>query len=99
MTLLVAWLLFPAVLTVLAIGCGLLVDLAAGGRLPLAVIPAVGFAAIVVVAGFLTLADATAELSVPAVVAIAIAGLAVGALRLRPLPSGWALSTVSIRSI
>ena len=54
-------------------------------------IPAVGFAAIVVVAGFLTLADATAELSVPAVVAIAIAGLAVGARRLRPLPSGWAL--------
>ena len=90
MTLLVAWLVFPAALTVLAVGCGLLVDLAAGRRLPLALIPAVGFAAIVVV-GFFTLEDATAELSVPVVVAIAIAGLAVGVPRLRRLPSGWAL--------
>ena len=63
MDLLVAWVAFPALLLALAAGCGLLVDAArrrGACRSPL--LPAVGFAAIVVVGQFLTLADATAEL-------------------------------------
>ncbi|MGH2952081.1 MAG: hypothetical protein ACRDKX_08560, partial [Solirubrobacterales bacterium] len=62
---LIAWLVFPLVLTVLALGAGLLVEAAAGKRLPGSLLPALGLATIVVTAQFLALADATAELITP----------------------------------
>ena len=60
-------------------------------RFPGALVPAVGFAAIVVVAQVPTLWDATAELTVPIVVALAIAGLALSWRRWRR-PGPWAVA-------
>jgi hypothetical protein len=77
MTLLACWLLFPLVLAVLSVGCGLLLDRVAGARLPGTLLAPAGLAVIIVVAAFATMADATAELAGPAVVALAVAGLAV----------------------
>jgi hypothetical protein len=75
-TLLACWLAFPALLIALSFGCGLLVERIAGIELPGGLLPGVGLAAIIVVAGFTTIADATAELTAPLVVALAVAGLA-----------------------
>ena len=74
MTLLVYWLLFPLALTVLGLGCGLLLEAASAVRLPTALLPAAGLAVIVVAVSFTTMANATAELSIPLVVALAVAG-------------------------
>jgi hypothetical protein len=74
MTMLVAWVAFPAVLTLLATGCGLLLRAVSGRGIPALLVPAAGLALIMVVTGFLTMADATAELSVPISLAIAVAG-------------------------
>ncbi len=76
MELVVAWILAPLVLAALCTGCGLLVDRLAGASLPGALVPATGFAAIVVVAQVPTLWDATAELATPVAVAMAVAGIA-----------------------
>ncbi len=90
MDLLVAWLLFPLVLAALCGGCGLLVDRVAGGRLPVPLVFAGGFCVVVVAGQFLTLADGTAELTAPAVVVLALAGLLVG--RGRRQLEGWGLA-------
>ena len=74
MSLLAAWVLFPAVLLALCGGVGLLVDLLSGRRLPGALVPPVGLAAIAVVAQFTTVSDATAKLTVPLVVLLAALG-------------------------
>ena len=90
--LLVAWVAFPALLTALATGCGLLVDAARrAARCRAPCCPRSGFAAIVVVGQFLTLADATAELATPAVaVALARPGSSSLAHPPRRRPSRWA---------
>jgi hypothetical protein len=75
MDLAVAWLAFPAVLLGACWGCGLLVSSLSGRALPRALVPACGLAVIVCVGQFLTLGDATAELTAPAVVALALAGV------------------------
>jgi hypothetical protein len=80
-SLLVTWLLFPAVLGVLALGCGLLLERAAGVRIAGPLVAPLGVAVMVVIAGFLTLSEATAPLAVPTVVAVAAAGLGCGAIR------------------
>ena len=69
MDLTVAWVVFPLVLAVLCIGAGLMVERLTGLALPGALVPAVGLAAIVVEAQFLTLWDLTAEVATPATVA------------------------------
>jgi hypothetical protein len=74
----VAWLVFPLLAFALCGGCGLLVDRFTGRATPRALVPIVGFALIVVVGQFLTLGDATAGLTTPAVVILALAGYAVG---------------------
>jgi hypothetical protein len=74
----------------LSCGCGLLAERLVPGRIPTPLLPVVGFAAIIVVGQFLTLADATAELTAPVVVALALAGLALAVRgRRRPLEP-WA---------
>src|SRR4051812_46029449 len=75
MTLLVCWLLFPLALTVIALGCGLLLEAASGLRLPTQLLPCAGLAVVVVAASFTTMVDATAELSVPVVAGLAVAGI------------------------
>lgn len=76
MTLALSWIVFPAILALLTVGCGLLVEAAAGLRIPGALLAPLGLATIVVVAQLATATDATAELATPLVVSLAIAGLA-----------------------
>ncbi len=74
MSLFAAWVLFPLVLAALCAGLGLLVDLICGRRLPGVLVLPVGLAAIVVVGGFTTIADATAQLTAPLLLALAVLG-------------------------
>ncbi len=87
-TLLVPWLVFPLLLLVLSLGCGLLVQVVAGGHLPGTLIVPVGLAGLVVVSLFATMTGTTASLAAPAVVASAVVGLllAIGGPRPR---IGW----------
>lgn len=78
MDLIVSWVAFPVLLLGLCLGCGLLVAALARVAIPGALLPACGLAAIVIAGGGLTLADATAELTVPAVVGMALAGAWLG---------------------
>ena len=59
----------------LSLGCGRLLELAAGERLPGPLLLPAGFTIVIVAAQFATLTDATAELAAPLVVALAAAGL------------------------
>jgi hypothetical protein len=85
-----AWVAFPLVLFAIAVGCGLLVR-AAFNDLPGAITPVAGLAVIVVVGQVTTLVDATAELTTPLVVVLAVAGygLSMGSLE---RPSVWAVA-------
>jgi hypothetical protein len=69
-----AWAVFPLVLLALCVGLGLLVDVLSGRRLPGALVPPAGLAGMVVVGQFTTWSDATAELTVPVLVTLAILG-------------------------
>jgi hypothetical protein len=75
-TLFVCWIVFPAVMAALSLGCGLLVERIARTRLPFELLLPTGFAAIVGVALFVTLTPATAPLALPAVLALGVVGLA-----------------------
>lgn len=89
-TLLVPWLVFPLVLLALSLGCGLVVERAAGGRLPgLLIVPA-GLAGVVVVSLFATTNGVTAELTMPAVAAVAALGFVLAAGRARGAFNRWA---------
>jgi hypothetical protein len=76
MSLFVSWIVFPLLLTVLALGCGLLLEEVAGIRLPGVLVVPAGLAVIFVITHFATATDATAELAAPAVLAACIAGMA-----------------------
>ena len=69
-----AWVVYPLVLLALCAGLGLLVDVLCGRRLPGALVAPVGLAAIVVAGQFTTLSDGTADLTLPLLLALAIAG-------------------------
>jgi hypothetical protein len=89
--LLISWLIFPLVLAALALGLGLLLERLAGIRLPGALVLPVGFASLVVIAGFATLTGATAELATPLAVVLAVLGLALTTRRRNPTLDPWAL--------
>src|SRR5258707_4097727 len=92
MSMVVAWLLFPAVLLAVCGGCGLLVERLGGLRLPGALVPSVGVATVIVLATALTYRAATAGLATPVVVAAALAGYAAGWRRLATsAPDRWAI--------
>lgn len=74
MNLFLPWLLFPLLLVLLTIGCGLLVETIAGRRLPAPLVPPVGLAALIVAASFATAWAATARLAAPLVIALTVAG-------------------------
>jgi hypothetical protein len=78
-----AWVLLPALLTALSLGCGLLVERLSTVRLPGVLLVPLGLAAIVVLARAAMTLDLTAELGTPLVVAAAIAGYVLGRDRLR----------------
>lgn len=91
MTLVVAWLVFPLVLSLLSLGCGLLAELVAGVRLPTALLLPTGFALVVVAAQLATMTAHTASFAAPAVVALAVVGLGLSRSLLRRRPDPWAL--------
>jgi hypothetical protein len=92
MTQLACWVLFPAVLVVLSLGCGLLVERAAGLELSAALLLPLGLATIMNVGELTTKLNATAPFTTPAVVVVALAGFVVGRPRkLRSRLSAWPL--------
>src|SRR4051794_1078386 len=85
MLLVQAWLLFPALLALLSLGLGLLVERVGRARLPGALLIPVGLVAIVVIARAAMTLDATAELATPLIVVGAAAGFVVGRTRMWPV--------------
>ncbi len=75
MTLLIYWIVFPAVVCALCVGCGALLERVIGFRLPGTLLVPAGLATLIVIATTFTVAEVTAELTTPAVVVAAIAGL------------------------
>ncbi len=90
MSLLVPWIVFPLVLAVLSLGCGLLLEAVAGRSLPSTLRLPAGFSLIVVAALFTTSNSATAQLTTPLVVALAIAGLGLSLPWRSVRLDGWA---------
>jgi hypothetical protein len=77
------------VLAGLSLGCGSLLELAAGARLPRPLVIPTGLTVVILAAQFATLADATAELAGPLVIALALAGLLLSP-PWRGRPNPWA---------
>ena len=93
MTLLVAWLVFPIVLGLLSLGCGLLLEQVAGLALPAALLLPLGFVVVSLATQFAHLSDATAELAAPLVVVLALVGFGLSLPgRLRRV-DGWLVAT------
>ena len=65
-------------LVALCVGLGLLLEAIAGRRMPTALLPAAGFAALVAVGGLTTCFPELAELTTAVTVALAVAGYAAG---------------------
>jgi hypothetical protein len=74
MTLFVAWVVYPLLISGLSLGCGLLLEWAAGRRLPGPLVLPAGFGMLVVVASFTTMRPSTAQFTSPLVVGLALAG-------------------------
>jgi hypothetical protein len=73
--LLVAWLAFPLLLAGLSLGCGRLLEVASGTRLPTALVLPAGLTVVILAAQLATLTGATAGLAGPFVALLAAAGL------------------------
>ena len=100
MSMIVPWLVFPAVLGVLSLGCGLLIESVAGLRITGALLLPVGFAGISVVTLILTTTDSTARLATPAVVALAVTGLGLSYPWNGRRPDRWAAAAaVSVYAV
>jgi len=85
MTEFVCWVIFPLVLALLSLGCGLLLERAAGLRLARVLLLPAGLALIVVVAELTTKSSTTAKFTTPLVVALAVGGVVL-ARPWRPAP-------------
>jgi hypothetical protein len=97
MLLLQAWLVFPALLALLSLGLGLLVERLGSTRLPGTLLIPTGLAAIIVIARAAMTWDLTAELGTPLVVIGALAGLVLGRERVWPLRlDRWAAGAAAI---
>ena len=96
MSLLVAWVVFPLLMSALSLGLCLLVEATVGVRFSGALVLPVGFATMVVVTGLTTMFSTTAQFTVAAVVALAAAGILLGFRRMR-LPELWpAVSALAV---
>ena len=78
----------------LSFGCGRLVELAAGERLPGALVLPVGFALVILAGELATLTGSTAELAAPLAAGLAVAGLLLGPIR-RSRPDLWAVGSTA----
>jgi len=88
---LTAWLLFPLVLALLALGCGFLLERASGVELPGPLLLPAGVAVIIVASLFPPLGESTAFLATPLVVVLAAAGYALAWPFKRFNINGWAI--------
>jgi hypothetical protein len=92
MTQLACWLLFPAILVILSLGCGLLLERAAGLELPDPLTVPAGLAAVICAGELTTKLRATAPLTTALVVVLAVAGFVLGRpRRLRSRFGPWPL--------
>jgi hypothetical protein len=103
MSFLVVAIVFPLLLALLATGTGLLVQLAAGFVLPAALIPAVGFGAMIVISQFTVLAPGVAPLTPWVLAIVAIAGFVAARRGLRDrwrgrAPGLWLLAGAGVLS-
>ena len=98
MTFVIATILFPALLVALSLGTGLLIDRAADGVVPGALIVPVGLGGLVVVAELFAWHSATGSLTPFALLLCAIAGFALGLPRLRSLRPNWWLIAAAVGS-
>lgn len=91
MDLILCWLIAPAGLLLVTVGLSLLLERLSGFALPWTVRPALGLAVAIVLAQFGTATDATAGLTLPATLALAVLGLALGraAFSRRPERVEW----------
>ncbi|HWC28399.1 MAG TPA: hypothetical protein VG474_17545 [Solirubrobacteraceae bacterium] len=101
MDLLAAWLLYPLALGGLCLGLGLLVERLAGWRLPGLLLLPVGLCTLLALARLLTASAASARLALPALGALALAGLVAGRAQLAarrpdPLIAAAALAVFAI---
>ena len=87
---LLAWIVFPLVLALLSLGCGLLLEQLAGQPLPGTLLAPAGLAVMIVLASFATIRATTATLAAPLVVAVAVAGWASGTPWRGRRIDGWA---------
>jgi hypothetical protein len=86
-----AWILFPALLALLSLGWGLLIEWLSRARLSGFLLLPAGFAAVIVVTRAAMWLDVTAELGAPLTALGAVAGLVVGWKRVRsPRLDRWA---------
>src|SRR3954454_16824125 len=83
------------VLTALSLGCGLLVERITGIDIPGVLLPAVGFALIIVVAQFFTLDGGLAELTTPVTVALAVVGFGLSLPALERGIAWWAVGAAA----
>ena len=95
MTLFIAWIVFPLLFAVLALGCGLLLEQVSGKRLPRALLAPAGFALILVIGNLATAHASTARLATPVVAAVAVAGLGLTFPWRKRLPGRWAVAAAA----
>jgi hypothetical protein len=88
-----AWIVFPLALAVLALGCALLLERAAGIEIQGGLLLPAGIATIVVLAGLPITFEATAPLATPLVVIAAVAGFATSTRWRRFRPDWWMVAT------
>jgi hypothetical protein len=91
-----SWVLFPALTVILSLGCGLLVERLARVRVPGALLVPLGLAAIIVAGQLTTATDATAELTVPLVAALAVAGFALTLPPRTTRPDAWLITAALV---
>ena len=104
-TLLVPWLVYPALLGALSFGCGLLLERVSGLRLPGTLVVPCGFAVLALVAQLAVMTSITADLATPAVIVVAAVGFVVAAVGfggrppLRRLRIDWPAAAAAVGSL
>ena len=99
MTIWIAWLVFPLVLGVLSLGCGLLAERAAGVEIPSPLLLPLGFTVVVLTAQFAIIGGRTAPLATPLVIALAVAGIGLSLPWRRRIGGWWVAAAVGVFAV
>ena len=99
MTIWIAWLVFPLVLGVLSLGCGLLAERATGVEIPSPLLLPLGFAVVILAAQFAIIGGRTAPLATPLVVALAVAGIGLSLPWRRRIGGWWVAAAVGVFAV